>query len=55
MLLCDNLAQCQPSITEVYEQQELSSLKNGRPWRAAEFRKLARKFWPKFSVENCGP
>jgi len=60
------LVQCQPSISEAFEQLSQFSVINGRLWWAAEFgrccrgelwnfRKLARRIWQNFLRENCGP
>jgi len=66
MLLCHNLAQCQPSIAEVSEQHtaqfthKLEAVANRGIWTilplwAAEFRELARGIWQNFPRKTVGP
>jgi len=54
MLLCHNLAECQPSITEVSEQQRAQFT---HKWEAVASRgRFCRgepRNFAKFSVENC--
>jgi len=60
------LVQCQPSISEAFEQLTQFSVIDGRLWLsrgiwtispqwAAEFRKLARGIWQNFPRKTVGP